>query len=160
MVHIWLLVDILLQIKRQGCRDRPEKELLHVHYPSFPSNRLKAIATYLIKSLLKMFFRIFIRFFLNMQSFSTIVYPNTGLLKFPLITGLRARRTRQLIQDTIWCQVATGLADISSTYYTTSQFGHTARKINHLAYTPHVWWLQWCCLAKGCMFYFSSRHGV
>lgn len=41
------------------------------------SNHLKPMATHLIKSLLEMFFRVFIRLSLNMQSFSAIVYPNT-----------------------------------------------------------------------------------
>lgn len=44
---------------------------------SSPSNHLKPIATYLIKSLLEMFCKVFIRLSLNMQSFSAIVYPNT-----------------------------------------------------------------------------------
>lgn len=45
--------------------------------PSLPSNHLKLVATYLIKSLLEMFFSVLITLSLNMESFGTIVYPNT-----------------------------------------------------------------------------------
>lgn len=39
-------------------------------------NYFKLMVIYFIKFLLEMFFRVFIRFFLNMQFFSVIVYLN------------------------------------------------------------------------------------
>ena len=46
-----------------------------------------------------MFFRVFIRPSLNMQSFSTTVYPNMEV--YERLLNPRAERTKELIQDTV-----------------------------------------------------------
>lgn len=92
---------------------------------SSPSNYLSSVTTYFINSLLRGHLsECLLDFSLNLQSFLQLFTETLKLVKGSLIQA----KDETVNSRQIWCQAATGLADISPAYHTALQIGRTLRK--------------------------------